>query len=305
MTSATSNPTSANPNDADALKASFDHCRTLTRNRAKNFYYGMKLTPEPKRSAMYAIYAWMRAADDLADDDGSGEIKTQRLDQFRHQTQTALKGTTIDADLMWPAVSRTLIDYAIPMQYLSDMIDGQLQDLTQTGYDTFEQLYGYCYKVASVVGLTCITVWGYEGREATEKMAEKRGVALQLTNILRDLVEDAERGRIYLSLEDLAAAGLNADTFIKQLREPGPEFDRLMNSQIDIAKEYYEVSADLEQFVEPNCRPTCWAMMRIYRRLLDRIAANPRRVLTERVRISRFEKMRIAMTATMRRGLGR
>jgi phytoene synthase len=301
----------------DALAASFDHCKRVARTQARNFYYGMKLTPEPRRSAMYAIYAWMRAADDLADNAARDAATVRAIDRFRELTHDALDGRRPGRAAwlddrsphaaMWPAVEKTLRGFHIPGQYLDAMIEGQLLDQRQSGYENFAELDDYCYKVAGVVGLTCITVWGYTGGEATRELAKTRGLALQLTNILRDLVEDAQRGRVYLPAEELAQFGYeSAEDFRAAVlrREADGRFDNLMAFQIDRAQSCYDRAAPLESAVTPNCRPTCWAMMEIYHALLEKIAANPRGVLTGRVKLRRFGKAMISMRATWRRRSG-
>ena len=274
----------------------------------------MMLTPEPRRSAMYAIYAWMRAVDDLADGEGDLESKRRALESFRRRTHAAMQNETAAFDegddptsLMWPAVGQTLRKYEIPSRYLDAMIDGQLLDQTQTRYATFTELYDYCFKVASVVGLVCMQVWGFEGGEATQKLAEERGIALQLTNILRDLVEDAKRDRVYLPAEELAQFGFDAESFKAFVLDPkpSPQFDALMQMQITRAAGYYESSSKLESFITPSCRPTCWAMMKIYHSLLVKIRKQPRRVLTQRVALGRISKMWIALRATWRKSLRR
>jgi len=304
---------------ADALATSRAFCARLTAAQARNFYYGMMLTPRAKRSAMYAIYAWMRAVDDLADDEapdaGDVESKRRRLEAFRRQTHALLRDGNEWLELeseptfapMWPAVAAALREHRVPTAYLDAMIDGQLCDLRAARYGTFNDLYGYCYQVASVVGLTCIEVWGYEGGDATRKLAEERGIALQLTNILRDLVEDARRGRVYLPSDDLARFGFDAGSFTRFVLDPGGEsngdFDGLMAFQLDRARGYYDRTASLESFVTRDCRPTCWAMMKIYEGLLRKIERRPRVVLARRVRLSKVQKLVIAGRATLRRGL--
>lgn len=326
MTSPTeSNQATLRPPSDIGIAESFEYCRTLTKAQAKNFFYGMMLTPEPKRSAMYAVYAWMRAVDDLADEQDEtdadptahADTKKVRLEAFRSRTHREIAGDFVSArkssagiegeafDKMWPAVGQTFRQYHVATGDLDAMIDGQLLDQTCTRYETFDQLYDYCYKVASVVGLVCIAVWGYDGDEKARMLAEKRGIALQLTNVLRDLVEDAHRDRVYLPSEDLNKFGFDADSFARWLRDPGIEtagdFSGLMTMQIDRAKKYYSESATLESHLPRNCRPTCWAMMRIYRRLLDKIEANPNRVLTQRVRLSKTQKLSIAFAAMIRK----
>lgn len=297
------------PRSPDTLAESFHYCQTVTHQEAKNFYYGLRLMPEPKRSSMYAIYAWMRAADDLADEAGHETAKRAELDRFLQATQFALQNggepppdpPQVHAD-MWPAVARTLVDYEVPMDYLQSMIDGQLLDQRKRQYADFDELYEYCYKVASTVGLVCITVWGYDGLELTRKMAEHRGVALQLTNILRDIVEDAERGRVYLPADELQRFGVDIQAVSRG--EPGSAFDQFMAYQVNRAEEYYRASADLELHLDPACRPTSWAMMRIYHTLLGRISRDPRRVLTGRVRLRKRRKLLIAMHAMWKRSWG-
>jgi phytoene synthase len=307
--------------DEPRLQGSFDYCQEVARKHARNFYYGMKLTPEPKRSAMYAIYAWNRAADDLADEPDTSsnggtnarsglpneaQIKTDQLEQFRAHTRLALDPEApleIDAHgrfgRMWPAVACTLRSFSIPGAYLDHMVDGQVLDQTKTRYETFEDLYDYCYKVASVVGLTCIEIWGYDGDAETRKLAEYRGIGLQLTNILRDLQEDAQRDRVYLPASVLARHGYDTQSFLDQLkrRQPDGRFERLILNLTDCARGYYQRSEALETRLEPKCRSACWAIMYIYRQLLERMANRPGDVLTKRVRLSSLQKAWIALRA--------
>lgn len=312
-------PAVATGDEAAALRASFDHCRRVTRREAKNFYYGLKLTPEPKRSAMYAVYAWMRAADDLADEPGDTAKKARLLDVFRQRTYLAIDPgsahtrdsglTASHADVqghepIWPAMGQVIRESGIPVSYLDAMIDGQLLDQHKARYASFDELYDYCYKVASVVGMVCVTVWGYQGGADTLKLAEYRGLAFQLTNILRDLVEDARRDRVYLPTDEIEQAGCDPSLFVRQLLDARADaaFDRLMTTQIDRARRYYEMSADLDDRIDPACRRTSRSLMRIYRRLLDKIAHRPRRVLSARVRVGRVEKLAITLSASWGRG---
>ncbi len=282
------------------LAQSQQHCHEVTRTRARNFYYGMKLTPQPKRSAMYAVYAWMRLADDLADEAGDDQAKAARLDEFREQTITVLDGGAMPADPVWPAIHDTVERFGIPRQYLHDMIDGQQMDMTRRRYQHFEQLYEYCYKVASVVGLTCIEIWGYEGGEDTRKLAEWRGIAFQLTNILRDVREDAARDRVYLPAEDWGLFEVNPTMF--QLAKP-EETLRGLRVTIDRAADYYERSAPLIGHVHRDGHACLWAMTEIYRGLFNKIAARPARVLSDqRVRLPSWRKAWIALRANWMRG---
>jgi len=288
------------------LAASLALCQAVAKRRARNFYYGLRLTPEPQRSAMYAIYAFMRACDDLADSEaaGGGDAAAQ-IERFRGQMREVLEddrlpeGSDRGAVSLWPAFRAVVRCFPVPGEYLHAMLDGQKADLEKARYATFGDLYGYCYKVASVVGLVGISVWGYSGGEATRRMAEHRGVALQLTNILRDVAEDADRDRLYLPMEEVRAAGLEPETLLEDLRRrrESPALRELLAGQIARARKYYAQSAGLEAFVSPSGRSACWAIGRIYEGLLDKIARDPCRMLRRRVRLSSAHKAAIALRA--------
>lgn len=291
---------------------SYTACRAVARSRAGNFFHGMKLMPRAKRAAMYAVYAWMRLADDLADEAGRATDKAQRLEAFRRQTRAVLNSAGLVAPVLpehapfWPAICDTLQQHQVNAADLDAMIDGQLQDQTRLRYDAFTELYDYCYKVASSVGLVCLSVWGYAGGAATRKLAEQRGLALQLTNILRDLVEDAHRDRLYLPVEDLARFDLNADSLLNLLRSrrgDGAVDDRvrrLIAFECQRAAGYYAASAPLEARITPDARAACWTMMRIYRGLLTKIERDPEAVLRRRVSLSKPSKLIIALRALWR-----
>src|SRR4051794_39317531 len=201
---------------SQVLDASYRFCGELSRREARNFYYSFLLLPPHLRRSMCAIYAFMRQTDDLADDPTPGRDRDALLGHWRRDVHRALDAGKSDA---WPglaALAATVERHAIPRHYLDDVIDGVAMDLNPEPFPTFDDLYGYCYRVASAVGLCCLHIWGYrsEGGRA-EALAESCGVALQLTNILRDVREDAQLGRIYLPREDLdrfgvAVADLNA-----------------------------------------------------------------------------------------------
>ena len=275
--------------DAAQLAQSIAFCRRLTQQQAKNFYYALRLLGEPKRSAMYVLYAWMRLADDIADaEDGrTVEQKAEQLDTFGLQTHAALEGLAPadDGREIWPAFVEMVRRYSIPAELFDEMIAGQRQDLRPMQIQTFAELHQYCYRVAGVVGLASIHIWGYEGGESTHRLAIDRGVAFQLTNILRDLREDASRGRVYLPEKGIS-------TF-----SPDAAFVSLMRFQIDRAESYYRASADLESRIHPDSRPALIAMTSIYRGLLSKIARDPTRVLRGRVRLSTFSKLLIAWRA--------
>jgi phytoene synthase len=282
-----------------ALARSRSYCEQLTRAQARNFYYGLKLLPEPKRSAMFALYAYMRLVDDIADDE-DGRSVDQRLadlESWRLQTHAVLNGhlpdTTHD---LWPAFADMVWRNQLPASNFDEVIAGQRQDLQPTPFETFEPLHEYCYRVAGVVGLASIYVWGFEGGAQTEQLAIERGVAFQLTNILRDLREDASRGRMYLPQDELAAAGVDEEDI--RSKRGGEKFRQMMRFQIERAQAYYEKSAALETFIARDSRATLIAMTDIYRGLLAKIADEPERVLHERVSLSLFSKLRIGWRAS-------
>jgi len=285
-------PTEAEP----MLERSRLYCEQLTRQAAKNFYYGLRLLPEPKRSAMFALYAYMRLVDDIADEEDGRSIDQRRteLDQWRAQTRAAINGAAVDGPI-WPAFIEAVRRHNIPQLVFDEVIEGQRQDLDRTTFANFDALRAYCYRVAGVIGLASIYIWGFEGGEETEALAIDRGVAFQLTNILRDLREDAARGRCYLPLDELAQIGVSA----QDLRDSrgGETFDRLMRFQIDRARALYDRSSALDQRIAPDSRPTLRAMTQIYQGLLDKIADDPPRVLRERVSLSVLSKLRIGWRA--------
>jgi len=275
--------------------AALEHCRDVTRRRARNFYYGLKLTPEPQRSALYSIYAWMRHADDLVDGvtvetDGRREIA-----EFRASTDEALCGRANGGEHLWVALADTATRFDMPSESFQLMLEGQLADLAGEDYSTFSDVRDYCYRVASSVGLICISVWGYNDPAARE-LAIDRGIAFQLTNILRDYKEDYDGGRVYLPAEDLSRHGLTAER-LRRWENPAA-CAALIGEQVERTLSYYEKSAPLDAMISNCGRPTLWAMTSIYRGLLSKVARSPRRIVGDRrVRLSSPRKGMIALRA--------
>lgn len=295
----TTGDTAADP-APDLLADSRRYCMALTRSAAKNFYYGLKLLPEPKRGAMFALYAYLRLVDDIADAE-DGRSLDQRVDElaaWREQTHAALAGQLPEhpSHPVWPAFAEMARGHAVPQHLFDEMIAGQQQDLEPLRFETFDELREYCYRVAGVVGLASVYVWGFEGGEATEQLAIQRGIAFQLTNILRDLREDAARGRIYLPRQELAEMGVSEHDLLAG--RASESFRRLMRSQIARAQAFYNESAGLEERISRDSRPTLVAMTEIYHGLLQKVAADPARVLRERVSLSLFSKLRIGWRAS-------
>ena len=275
------------------LDRSYAHCRAVARHRAKNFYYSFLLLPRAQRNAMCAIYAFMRYCDDLSDEPGASK---EPLERWRIALDHALAGQ-YDGHPALPAFDDTVKRYRIPHQYFHEMIDGVSSDLTPRQMQTFDQLYRYCYQVASVVGLTTIHIFGFDRPEAL-RLAEKCGVAFQLTNILRDVREDAERGRIYLPCEDLTRFGVRAED-LKAGRQSA-EFTALMRFEAARARAYYEESQPLLGMAQERSRSSLWALIEIYSRLLKKIEASDYDVLSRRIALSTAEKCWVVLRAAIR-----
>jgi phytoene synthase len=278
------------------LTEALRHCRDVTRHRARNFYYGLKLTPEPQRSALYSIYAWMRRADDLVDS-AAAETGGRRhaLEAFRVATDAALGGSSAGDDPLWVALSHTASRYDLPREAFHGVLEGQSEDLSGRRYETFGQLRVYCERVASTVGLICISIWGYHDPSARE-LAVERGIAFQLTNILRDYKQDYDAGRVYLPQEDFDRHRLTP----AQLRTWGePARCRsLVLEQVARARSFYDRSAPLEGMITPSCRPTLWAMTTIYHGLLQKLERLPERIVSDhRLRLSSMRKGIVALRA--------
>jgi phytoene synthase len=277
----------------DSQQSSYRFCRDLTRREGSNFYYSFLLVAPPLRRSMCALYAFMRHTDDLADEPAPIAEKRGALDRWREGLSRALEsGRTQDWQGL-PALVDTVERHAIPRKYLEDVIDGVAMDLDLHPFETFEELYGYCYRVASAVGLCCVRIWGYrsEGGRA-EELAEACGIALQLTNILRDVREDAERGRVYLPREDLARFGVTDDEL--RSRTPSSRARELFEFEARRAYAFYEKAAPLDDLVEPAGRPVLRTIVGIYRALLDEIVRRDYDVLSCRVAIPRWRKAAIA-----------
>ncbi len=275
------------------LEESYRWCRDVAKRRAKNFYYSFVLLSAEQKNAMCAVYAFMRYCDDLSDEAGASAAAIER---WREALRAALEGK-FDDHPAWPAFYDTVHRFHIPHQYFFDMIDGVLSDLVPRRMETFEELYRYCYKVASVVGLTTIHIFGFESQEALA-LAEKCGIAFQLTNILRDVREDAELGRQYLPEEDLRRFGVSADDLRDGIRSPA--FVRLMEFEAARARQYYDESAPLVALVNARSRSSLWALISIYSRLLDRIRKSNYDVLARRISLSKWEKSWIVVQAMVK-----
>jgi phytoene synthase len=274
-------------------------CEEVTRRRARNFHYGLRLTPADRRWAMYAVYAWMREADDLADGAGPDRAERERrIARFRADTDQAFEGRPDDSQPCMVALAEAVRRFGLERGEFHDMLLGQVGDLDAARFETWDDLRTFCYRVAGTVGLVCIRVWGFRDPEAP-RLAVDRGIAFQLTNVLRDLREDLDAGRCYLPLRDYAAMELAPGDL--RVWHDGDRCVEFIRAQCGRAREHYERSSALDRMIDPACLPTLWAMTEIYRGILARIEADPRIVVAGRARLSSLRKAWIAWRASRMR----
>lgn len=266
------------------LAQSYQLCRKIAKESGSNFYQGMWFTlNRNKRYALFAIYAWMRAIDDIADGNLESNEKLQQLHTFYQRTeQLYADSLPTNENSFWPALHHTIHHYPIPLVYFHEMYLGQLQSIEQNTYATFSDLYQYCYRVASIVGLICISVWGYRGGNVTQQLAEYRGIALQLTNIVRDVHMDAKEGKLYIPKEWMAQQG---------------ELEQALHKVILQAEYYYQASKKLEGMVSRRGSLSLQLMTCSYTALLNKIKKKPQAVLNGQIiRLTKREKLTLCIT---------
>jgi len=271
---------------------SYIWCRSVAKRRARNFYYSFILLPKDRKNAMCAMYAFMRYCDDLSDEPGASR---SAIEKWRGALHAALAGSP-GPEPLWPAFLDTVARYKIPHEYFDEMIEGVASDLEPRTLSTFDELYRYCYRVASVVGLTTIRIFGFHSPDALP-LAEKCGIAFQLTNILRDIREDAGLGRIYIPAEDLDRFGVSPDD-LRFARRTEP-FGRLMEFEIERARGYYRESSGLLDLVDREARASLWALIAIYSSLLEHVSESHYDVLSRRISLSGAEKTWIVLRAAL------
>jgi phytoene synthase len=281
------------------LAESYRCAEHVARSRARNFYYSFVVLPPEKRRAFCAVYAFMRYCDDISDGNEPAGAKQLSLQRWRRHLEEAVSGR-FDGDPLLPAFRDSIERFCIPPQYFHWIIDGAEMDLHVDSYATFEELYRYCFNVASAVGLVCLQIFGFSD-ESAKKHAEHCGIAFQLTNILRDIKEDAAMGRVYLPQEDLAKFGYSCQELRRGVLDS--RFRDLMAFEAARAGRYYELGRRLLPLIEPNSRPALWAMMEIYGRILKRIVRRRFDVFGKSVRLSGPEKAAIALRALAMRFL--
>jgi len=295
------------------LIAAYAACRAIAKREAKNFYYAFRVLPQHKSDAMCAVYAFMRKADDLADDESmSVEARREAMAAWTAEWRASRHGATDDDVFL--ALNDTQKRFDISDELLEQLVAGTTLDLEAEPegvrtldlhdahgcarkvqiYTTFAGLHHYCYLVASVVGLVCIKIFGYSDRRA-EQLAIDTGIAFQLTNILRDIREDAERGRIYISEDLFAEYGVEPQRVMALIGGviPSEKDIALMRAVEKHAQAMYRSGHELIGLLDKDARPAMRVLVRIYQRLLDKVAADPQAVFVERVSVPTREKLMI------------
>jgi 15-cis-phytoene synthase len=267
-------------------ESAYDWCESVTRREAKNFAYGIRLLHPPERRALSAVYALARRIDDIGDGEAAPEQKLAGLQRVRKDIDPIDPGTN---DPVLVAVADAARRYRLPMGCFGEIIDGCEMDVIGTSYDTIDELVGYCRRVAGSVGRLSLAVFGSEDRERAVPLADALGVALQLTNILRDVVEDRSFGRVYLPREDAESVGCAPD-----LSGPPADVTRLVAFECGRAEQWFAEGLQLLPLLDRRSRACVSAMAGIYRRLLDRIERDPIAVTQRRVSLPTWEKAVVA-----------
>jgi 15-cis-phytoene synthase len=278
------------------VQAAYRHCESVTRSRARNFYYGIRLLPPVKRGPLSAVYAFARRVDDIGDGPLEPQDKLDRLATARAE----LAHLDRHHDPVLVALADASRRFPIPLQAFGELIEGVEMDVRGTSYPTFDDLAHYCRCVAGSIGRLSLGVFGSTEPHAAPVLADKLGIAMQLTNILRDLREDADNGRVYLPKEDLVRFGLDGELAALGSRERVPEgFTRLVGFQVARTQRFYAEGLRLLPLLDRRSAACVSAMAGIYRELLSRIAHRPEAVLRERVSLTTWQKARIAASSLL------
>jgi phytoene synthase len=280
-----------------SLEDAYELCRQITAKYSKTFYLGTMLMPEAKRRAIWAIYVWCRRTDELVDGPRSEQTTKATLDQWEHNLETIFTGQPLeDFDV---ALVDTLERFPIDIQPFRDMIEGQRMDLYRSRYQTFEELNLYCYRVAGTVGIMSTSVMGVDGNPTTpwgrredgnpQEEAIALGVANQLTNILRDVGEDARRGRIYIPLDELALFNYTEEDLFQGIVDD--RWRELMRFQIQRARKFFATAESGIGRLSPDARFPVWAALMLYRQILDVIERNEYDVFRKRAYVPGLRKL--------------
>jgi phytoene synthase len=278
---------------SDALKEAYRHCEKVVGENAKNFKYAFVFLPREKKRAITALYAFCRLCDDISDSSGPLDEKRRELGEVRARLDKALQGKADGP--VWIALADTLARFPVPRGTLEYIIQGVEQDLTVTRYEVFGELREYCFRVASAVGLACLEILGYSDRAALD-CGRDLGIAMQLTNILRDVREDAERGRIYIPQEDLKRFGYSEDRLRRGVVDE--DFAELMQFESARARDYFERARPLRHYLTRRCRPFVAVLSAVYEELLQKIEDSGFAVFDGRIRVSTPRKVWLMLSTT-------
>lgn len=274
-------------------------CREMARREAKNFYWGFISLPHDQRMAIYALYDFARQVDDEVDGAPAADLIPGRLAVQRRRVSRCFQTgeRTPENDPIVRVLAKAVERYAIPQSELQALIDGVERDCTCTSYDTWEALREYCYLVASVVGRMCVRIFGFADDAALER-ADELGLALQLTNILRDVREDAELGRVYLPHEDLHRFGISKQALLRG--EPGAGWNALVEFETERARALFASGYRVMQYVPRRAGACVQTMAGIYEGILQKIERDPQLPLRERAGLSKPEKLRVVLESWLR-----
>lgn len=270
------------------LEAAYERCRDIAREEARNFYYGFILLPPERRAGIYAAYAFSRRADDSVDGDDPLPERLAAVAARRAELAACYAGDPPPDDPVLVALADAVRRFGIPREHLDALLDGVEMDLTVSRYPDFPALKGYCDRVAGAVGLVSLHVFGFSDPRATEHAADL-GVALQLVNIMRDVAEDAERDRIYLPADEMAAHGVGERDLLEGVASPG--FRALMRDQGERAREYFALGERLLPLLDRRARMCVSMLSGLYREILAQIEERDYDVFTERVSLSTPHKL--------------
>ncbi len=274
------------------LKDAFDHCEQVTKNQARNFYYAFITLPMQKKRAIYTAYAFCRICDDAVDNNKSIIEKKRLLDSIEDNLKSGINSDvlTLKSDPIILATCAIIKEFNISEQYFFDVIDGVRMDIEFKFFTTFEEVKEYCYKVASVIGLICISIFGYTNPKAID-YAIDFGLAMQLTNILRDIPDDLAENRCYLSLDEMDQFNYSINLLSGSLYNN--DFIQLMKFEVNRAKKYFESGSMLLPLVDTDSRICLKILSRIYSKILKKIEKSNYHIFNTKYRLNTFEKLSI------------
>ncbi len=287
MAAKTKRPGVARVNGSTELEAAYGWCKRYTKERAKNFYYGFAILPPEKRNAIYAAYAFSGHVDDIADELHDRTEQERQLAEARERLRQCYAGQR--SGPLFTALGGAVDRFNVPRDYFEELVNGVEMDFTINRYATWDELHRYCYRVAGMVGLICVSIFGTKPAPYAKDAALSMGVGLQIVNIMRDVREDAERGRVYFPADELAAHGLTADDILACRYDE--RFAAMMRQQGQRAHRYFRRGQRLLPLLDLRSRMCVNVLQGIYQEILKRIEARNYDVLSERVSLSGREKL--------------